>query len=144
VLAFYNQEAETEEIMTINGEIEFSQLSENIRHWEKLRWISMTVFIAIMFGGLTALFQYHAVLTIKYQTAIKVIGLIIVFVFWVQDERIVQYWFAYKLRAHEIEEKNNIKVFSVSPERGIFSAAYAVRGLYLTFFVVWLMLLLNV
>ena len=74
--------------MAINNETEFSQLADNIRHWERLRWISMTIFIAIMFGGLTVLFKYGGVLSDSYQKIIKAIGLILVSVFWIQDERI--------------------------------------------------------
>lgn len=130
--------------MTIDAEKEFVQLSENIRHWERLRWMSMTVFIAIMFGALTALFKWDDGLSNTYQLFLKIVSFVLVFVFWVQDERIVAYWLSFRDRAIEVEKDNNIKVFTVTPERGLLSAGTAVRILYATFVVVWLLLLLDI
>lgn len=124
-------------------QFEFNQLSENIRHWEKLRWVSMTVFIAMMFGLATALFQWNGHLLPSQQTALKVISLVLVVIFWIQDERIVQYWFAYKIRAHSVEDLLQIKVFSASPVRGVLSAGNAVRSMYIAFFIMWILLLFH-
>jgi hypothetical protein len=130
--------------MVIDAEKEFIQLSENIRHWERLRWMSMTVFIAIMFGTLTALFNWDEDLSNTHQLFFKIVGFILVVVFWVQDERIVSYWLSFRERAKEVEKENNIKVFTVTPKRGLISAGTAVRILYVTFAVVWLLLIVDI
>jgi len=120
---------------------EFQELSNNMRHWERMRWVSMAVFIAIMGGSLTGLFTWRQALEPVHYRLIKVLGLFLVVIFWVQDERIVAYWKATKRRAHEIEKEEGIQVFSITPRRGLFSAGTAVRVLYFLFFSVWITLL---
>ena len=116
---------------------EFEELSNNIRHWEKMRWVSMTVFIAIMAVSLNAYFSKDITINNFNSYYLRLLGVAIVFIFWVLDERIVAYWKSFKERAHDIEKEIGIEVFSKTPKRGFFSAGTAVRVLYALFCAFW-------
>ena len=125
----------------LSNDREFEELSANIRHWERMRWVSMTVFIALMGGALTGYVSWRADLETSLYIALRVIGVLLVLIFWVQDERIVAYWAHTRKRALELEEESGIKVFGATPPRGLFSAGSAVRLLYVLFLGLWLTLL---
>ena len=120
-------------------EKEFEELANNIRHWERMRWVSMTVFMAIMAISLNAYFSMQEILSSFNLYIIKIIGIMLVLIFWIQDERIVAYWKAFNIRSHEVEQLLSIAVFTRTPTRGIFSGGTAVRILYLLFFLFWLL-----
>lgn len=121
---------------------ELTELGLNIRHWENLRWISMTVFMAIM-GGLGAAILGAGGVQIpkSFTTISKYAGLLLTVIFWVQDERIVAYWRNYRERAKTIEASIGYQIFSTSPKRGLVSAGVAVRALYVSFAGAWTLLI---
>ncbi len=119
-------------------ETEFAQIANNIRHWERMRWVSMTVFMAIMAVSLNSYFTIQSKINQFNSYLLRIGELLIVLIFWVQDERIVAYWKAFKQRSHQVERDLQIAVFSTTPARGLFSAGTAVRVLYALFFIFWL------
>lgn len=118
-------------------DIEYQELASNIRHWEQMRWVSMTVFMALMVASIGAMISNDIRLDGLTSQLVRVVGLSIVLIFWVQDERIVAYWVSMRARACEVEKDLGIEVFSRTPKRGLFSAGSAVRALYLILAVFW-------
>jgi hypothetical protein len=123
--------------MEPNKDREYSELASNIRHWEQMRWVCMTVFVALMFVAAGALFSVDFRLDHFELRLVQVGALLMVTIFWVQDERIVAYWDSARTRAREVEKELGIEVFSRAPKRGLFSAGTAVRCLYLLFMSFW-------
>jgi len=121
---------------------EHHSIAESIRHWERLRWVSITVFLVISGGAFQGYSTWDGGMPPIFRTFLAGLGLMITFIFWIQDERIVAYWKSFMERAREIEEDLEIKVFGVTPKRGLFSAGTAVRLLYLLFFATWAALLI--
>ncbi len=117
---------------------EFEEISNNVRHWERMRWVSMTVFMAIMAVSLNAYFSWGDKIGQFNLYALRIVGIAMVAIFWVHDERIVAYWMFTRDRAKEVETDLGIKVFSITPYRGLFSSGTAVRALYSIFFVLWI------
>ena len=131
----------SKEINTLKGEIkdEYRDVGENIRHWQHMRFTSMTVFMAVSAGLLTALFQWRANLPILASISVRVIGVMSVLVFWIQDERIVKYWQHFSTRAKALERVLKFQQYSTTPPRNrIFTSGNAIRLLYTTFLVFWL------
>ncbi|MBU0908549.1 MAG: hypothetical protein KKA54_13470 [Proteobacteria bacterium] len=116
---------------------EFEEISNNVRHWERMRWVSMTVFMAIMAVSFNAYFSSGTQIGQFNSYLLRITGIAMVAVFWVQDERIVAYWKSTRERAKEVEKELGIKVFSITPHRGLFSSGTAVRILYSIFLILW-------
>ncbi len=119
---------------------EHDALAENVRHWERLRWVSMTVFLVISGGAFQGYAAWNGNLPPSFRLYLTVLGVAITIIFWVQDERIVTYWKSFKERAQAIETKLGIQVFGVTPKRGLFSSGTAVRVMYLLFLIIWISL----
>lgn len=118
---------------------EYREVGENIRHWQQMRFVAMTVFMAVTAGLLAALFQWKTNLTTVANTSIRVMGMLSVIVFWIQDERIVQYWQHYSNRAKTLEEELSFQQYSTTPRRNkIVTSGNAIRLLYFAFLVFWI------
>jgi membrane associated rhomboid family serine protease len=79
---------------------EYREVGENIRHWQSMRFISMTVFIGIMAGLLAALFQWTGTTPSLGRVFLRIVGVVVVVIaFWIMDERIVWYWQCFLYRA---------------------------------------------
>jgi phage shock protein PspC (stress-responsive transcriptional regulator) len=118
---------------------EYREVGENIRHWQSMRFTSMTVFMGVMAGMLAANFQWSKDLTDIVRISVKVLGLLAVVIFWVQDERIVKYWQSYVSRAKVLEEELKFKQYSSTPRRNIiFTSGNAIRLLFLMFSIFWI------
>jgi hypothetical protein len=117
---------------------EYREVSENIRHWQQLRFIAMTVFMAVSAGLMSASFQWKTNLTLITSISIRIMGVLSVIIFWIQDERIVQYWLHYSARAKDLEKDLKFKQYSTTPPRNrIITSGNAMRLLYIMFFVFW-------
>jgi membrane associated rhomboid family serine protease len=117
---------------------EYREVGENIRHWQHMRFTAMTVFIAVSAGLLAASFQWKANLTPMTGISVRLMGVLSVIIFWVQDERIVQYWKNFSARAKALEKELKFQQYSTMPPRNrLITSGNAIRLLYIMFFVFW-------
>lgn len=126
-----------------NKQLEFVELANAIRHWERMRWVSMTVFIATTAALINARFGVVGQPISLPATVSNFAGALITLIFVVQDERIVTYWKSFMARARNVEVVLEIAVFSNTPRRGFLSAGNAVRILYGAFASFWLWMLVK-
>ena len=117
---------------------EYTEVCENIRHWERLRFIQLTVFVAVMGGLLGAIMQIVGALSSVARICVKATGTFTVIVFWVMDERVVQYWKCYRQRAVELEGELGFRQYSTAPPRRAITAGNAVRLLFLVLQAFWI------
>jgi hypothetical protein len=115
---------------------EYLDACENIRHWQNMRFAQLTLLLASMFGVLSALSQVSDALM---RVSLKIAALIIVFVFWVMDERVVQYWQSYRRRAVALELELGFKQHSYTPSRHLVTAGNAVRLFYVMLVAFWIL-----
>jgi hypothetical protein len=114
---------------------EFEEIARSIRHWENMRWATMTVFMAAMGAAISTTLLPNK---INFsQLMLRLGSLMLAFIFWVQDERIVAYRNAFMERARQFEKENSITVYSVTPPTSLFSGGNAVRVLFLLFSIFW-------
>jgi dipeptide/tripeptide permease len=116
---------------------EYADVSQNIRHWQNMRFAQLTVFIAAMAGLMSAMFQTSGTSTDLARISLKVAGLVAVAIFWVMDERVVQYWRSYRHRAVELENELGFKQHSATPPRHLITAGNAVRLLFVLLLAFW-------
>jgi len=116
---------------------EFEEIANSVHHWERMRWVSMTIFMAVMAVAITGGFSTGQGSIGIPKIVLYLGGLLFCFIFWIQDERIVVYWSSFVQLAREFEEKHEICVFSRMPPRPFISAGTAVRALYFAFTAFW-------
>jgi hypothetical protein len=109
---------------------EYLDVCENIRHWENMRFAQLTLILAATAGLLSALLQAGASLVPAVRFFLKLIGLGSVVIFWVMDERVVQYWKSYRRRAIELESELGFQQHSKTPPRRVVTSGNAVRLLF--------------
>jgi hypothetical protein len=115
---------------------EYVEVGENIRHWQNMRFVSMTVFMAIMGALAAGLFQFTEAPPMG-RIALRAAGLLIAICFWIMDERIVTYWKAFVARAQWLDERLGFQQYRRMPARGVITSGNAVRALYLMFVLFW-------
>lgn len=116
---------------------EYTEVSENMRHFGNIRFAQMTLLFAITAGIIAGLFQASIQLTTVASTLLKLGGLVFTILFWAMDERAMQYWHHYRRRAIEIEEKLGYRQYTTAPAPSPFSATNAVRILNLLLALFW-------
>jgi len=134
-------DTDSEKRASLMGEYQIA--AENIRHFQNLRFASMTVSMAIMGGLFAGLFQWTEVLTSFTRSALESAGLVVALVFWIQDERIVVYWKHFIHRAIALEKGLSYEQYSTQPTRRRFTAGNAFRVLYLVLTLFWLVVLVG-
>jgi hypothetical protein len=126
---------------------EYLDVSENIRHWQNLRFAQLTVFIIVTGAVTGAIFQGQTPPPAPIQLMLQFAGLIIVVIFWLFDERNVKYWLNFVRRAERLEKELGFEQYSPPHESGLFAASVephavltvrnAIRLLFLVFFLFW-------
>jgi hypothetical protein len=117
---------------------EYFDLSENLRHWGNLRFHSLTVFIAVMGGLFALLSQSGLIISSIMLIVLKFMGVVIVIIFWIMDERIFLYWSSGIERIRLLEKELDFRQFSNFPHRGFITSRNAVRLLFMVFCVFWI------
>ena len=116
---------------------EFEEIANSVHHWERMRWVSMTIFMAVMAVAITGSFSTGQGSIGIPKVVLYLGGLLFCIIFWIQDERIVVYWKAFIQLAREFEDEHEICVFSRMPPRPFISSGTAVRTLYFSFTAFW-------
>ena len=117
---------------------EYLDLTENMRHWNTIRFGQMTVFIALMAGILSSLYQGSFVFPDFVRLALKVGGLIFTVIFWSLDYREVLYFRHFRRRAIELEEILGFRQFSKSPSTKVINSARLTGAMYFFVLVFWI------
>jgi len=121
---------------------EYKEVSANMRQYGNMRFAQLTLFIAMTGGLLAALFTSNPPLSSLARFLLKIGGLIITVVFWIMEERAVDYWYHFRRRAVDLEKQLGYQQYLTGPERSIVTATNAVRVLYLFMFLFWVVTLI--
>jgi hypothetical protein len=121
-----------------NPQDEYTDISESIRHWQNMRFAQLTVFIALTAGMFATV--YHTDFNTSDITKLltKLAGAGVSIMFWLMDERVVQYWRSGRNRAIELERTLGYAQYSSTPPRGRLTAGNAVRAFYLVHLLSWI------
>ena len=119
---------------------EYLDASENVRHWSSLRFAQLTVFIAITAGLFAALFQSQTVPQDPIRLIMEIAGLLITAIFWIMEERTMNYWRTFIDRAAKLEAELGYHQYSSArrPGEGYITSANAIRLLFLLLGFFWI------
>lgn len=129
------------EIANGNPEEEYKDVSNNIRYYGSMRFVLLTLFGTLSAAIIATLFLGTITPQAPAKVILKVLGLVLVLVFGLMDQRASEYWSALWIRAVELEAKLNYSQYKARPHRRIMSITNATRLLYLTMLVFWIIAL---
>ncbi len=115
---------------------EYSDASNNVRHWSTLRFAQLTIYIALS-ASLMNMAVSGGGSTPVARLLIKVAGLVVALVFWVLQERTMLYWNHFVRRAAELEPSLGFRQYSARPRAGVLSSANAMRLFFVVIVLFW-------
>jgi hypothetical protein len=116
---------------------EYKEIGANLRHYSNLRFAQLTLFI-VASGGLATLLAREEIKSHVAPIGICILGLVVTFVFWIMEARIVNYWEHHRSRAAELEESLGFRQFRDRPRHFLISGRQAARILFATSGLGWL------
>jgi len=121
---------------------EYSDVSENLRHYANMRFAQLTVFAAVN-GGLIAWFadtssSNPSVMEKTVTIVIASIGMLAAIVFFVLEIRSAAYWTQFKERAVELEKQLGYLQYTRAPKRSGITATNATRFFHVMVILLWL------
>jgi hypothetical protein len=122
-----------------NGDLkdEYLDASANQRQFQTLRFAQITVFIAITGFLINLLFNASIPVPTLERLALKTGGLLVTFLFWIHQERVMAYWNHFVQRAAELEKELGFRQYSTRPRAGIVSSFKAMRLFFIVFALFW-------
>ena len=117
---------------------EYLDASNNQRQFQSMRFAQLTVFLAIIGVILNLLFGGGEVLTPIRALLLKLGGLIMTLLFWVQQERTMLWWNHFVRRAAELEEELGFKQYTSRPPAGALSSFKAMRLFFIILTLFWI------
>lgn len=117
---------------------EYLGATNNIHHWQTIRFAQLTIFMAITAGLLNALLGKGSPLPVFAGLSVKVAGLVITALYLVLQERTMLYWRHFVARAAELEGDLGYRQYSTRPPAGLFSSSNAMRLFFLVLALFWL------
>lgn len=127
-----------------NGNLkdEYLDASNNVRHFQTVRFAQLTIFIAISGGLLSILFRRTEPLPGYGGAFIKIAGLMITALYLVLQERTMLYWRHFVNRSAELEEQLGFKQYTTRPKPGIMTGTNAMRVFFVYLMVFWIVALI--
>lgn len=118
---------------------EYGFVSENIRHYSNMRFVSMTAFLSIVVISAAISFgiQFSSSPPVWLQTFAKFQGLVVTFIFMVFEIRTNKCIDHFQNRAKELEGILGYKQWSSFPQARFFRADFAFFTLYLLIATFW-------
>ncbi|HSR33295.1 MAG TPA: hypothetical protein VLY63_22245, partial [Anaerolineae bacterium] len=110
---------------------EYLDASDNIRHWNTLRFAELTIYIALTGALLNAILGKSPPLPPLVSAPAKIAGLVVTVLFFVLQERTMLYWYSFIHRAAELEKELGFQQYSTRPPAGIITGRNAMRVFFL-------------
>ena len=123
---------QTEFILT-----EYTQVSENLRHFGNIRFAQMTLFFAVTAVLAAGLSQATLQVSESVSVFLRLGGVAFSLLFWWMDERAMAYWRHYLQCAIKLERRLGFDQYSTAPARSRYSATNAVRIIYFMLILFW-------
>jgi len=123
---------------------EYLDVSNNIRHFQTIRFAQLTVLITISGALVTILHASRVELGALVRTALEIVGLMLALFFWAMQERTMLYWKHFVGRACELETALGFRQYTARPRAGIASSSNAMRGIYAMLVLFWILSLAGI
>lgn len=125
-----------------NGNIleEYKEAGNNMRHFSNMRVAVLTISLAIN-GVLLEKLANNKEDVLKF--SVFILGIISTLVFFVFESRVTTYYHHYQDRAKELEKILNFAQYLKKPPIARINATFVTKLLYLSFIIIWILLLVK-
>lgn len=118
-------------------QVEYQDVSENLRHYGNMRFAQMTLFLAITAGFGSVIINDLKTPCQWLRTIVGVGGAVAAVIFWVLEERAADYWHHFRRRAVQLEDILGYAQYKERPGRSYVTATNAVRVFYAIILLFW-------
>jgi len=118
-------------------QVEYQDVSENLRHYSNMRFAQMTLFLAITAGLGSVIIHDLKTPSQWLRTIGGVGGAVAAVIFWVLEERAADYWHHFRRRAVQLEKILGYAQYRERPARSYVTATNAVRVFYAIILLFW-------
>jgi hypothetical protein len=116
---------------------EYLDVSDNIRHWNTLRFAELTIYIALTGALLNTIIGKSPPLPPAVSIPAKIAGVLVTILFFVLQERTMLYWYNFVDRAAELEKELGFQQYSSRPRARIITGRNAMRLFFLFMVLFW-------
>lgn len=120
---------------------EYKDASDNIRHFQTIRFAQLTIFIAINVGIISALYGKPTPPPPMTSIILKCAGIVVGLLYWVLQERTMLYWYHFMSRAVQLEEELGFRQYSSRPRAGVITGSNAIRAIFVVMIAFWVLVL---
>ena len=126
-----------DEMVESDPKVEYLDVSNNLRHWNTLRFAELTIYIAIIGAMMNVVFGKPAPLPITISSLVKIAGVLVSILFLILQERTMAYWYKFVERAAELEEVLGFEQYKRRPKARVITGRSAVRLFFLVIILFW-------
>jgi len=131
-----NRMNETAALTKDEANLEYIDVSSNLRHWNILRFAKLTIFIAAMCALMNITFGGR--ITQPFTSILKVAGLLVAISFLIQQERTMSWRYRFIERAAELEEILGFQQYRNRPQGYRMTGRVAMRLFFFTIILFWI------
>jgi hypothetical protein len=117
---------------------EYLEVGQNMRQFGNIRFAQITLFVGMNAGILAGLSQSGAGLSDTTRIFLKIGAIIVTILFWILDQRAMDYWHHFRRRSIELEKVLGFEQYTKAPVTNVLNATNAIRVLYLVLLVFWI------
>ncbi|NOG93111.1 MAG: hypothetical protein HND42_07715 [Armatimonadetes bacterium] len=122
---------------------EYIDVSNNLRHWNTLRFAELTVFMALTAGLINAMYIGKGAQSFEAGLLLKCAGIFSTLAFFVLQERTMTWFHAFNRRAIELEKELGFRQYMDVPRVRVLSGQNSIRSLFMMILAFWILMIVR-
>lgn len=119
--------------------LEYVDVSNNLRHWNTLRFAELTVYIAITGAMMNVVLGRSTPLPWGFAVLVKAAGILTSVLFLILQERTMTWWYRFVERAAELEEELGFQQYRRRPTGHKITGRVAIRLWFIVIILFWIL-----
>lgn len=120
-----------------DAKVEYIDVSNNLRHWNSLRFVELTVYMAISGAMLNVVFGKPTPPPWGVGLLMKASGILVSLLFLILHERTMSWWYQFLQRAAELEEILEFDQYRRRPQGHKLTSRWAISLFFIVMILFW-------
>lgn len=120
-----------------DAKVEYIDVSNNLRHWNTLRFAELTVYMAITGAMLNVVFGKSTPPPLGVGLLMKGSGILVSLLFLILHERTMSWWYRFVERAAELEETLEFEQYRRRPQGHKMTGTVSIRLFFIVMVLFW-------